>query len=236
MALRDLLLLIFALAALYGLIDLLKGRAPAAALGLVALGACVGYILESADGDRLRNALSPSPPVSQPAPSLDARDPGTAGSGLRQLQGTVPTERRSEPADSSPKLRTRTRAHPKRSQIADGTGSGLEIFVSGSWGSLDASVVESAVRAALNRADSDDLHSGAPTVLRIRGSLTDRGLTLGQIPTAAANFNWTLHSASGAIIERGGALDLQGTGTDRTAAELAALHRAANEIVRSIAH
>jgi hypothetical protein len=111
---------------------------------------------------------------------------------------------------------------------------GVRIVVDGFSGSVSDGVVAGALRSALQQADWDGLHSVGRKVLRVRGSLEDRSLTLGQIPTAAVALTWSLESASGAVLAEGGLADIQGTGVDDVAARAAAIRRAAGRVASEI--
>jgi hypothetical protein len=270
----NLILIVLGVLALYGLWTVFRQKGAAAALGLVALGAFVGYLVESADGDRLQRFLAPNgaatPQVAQPSPFVaqPAYNPESGNASPEQPRPTRGAERstpqdaeprtpestappavarreveppvsapppavtRREPDPAPPSAVTRHEVQP----TGEVEAGGVRIVVEGSWGLASGVAVESAIREALRRADWDGLHSGGRKVLRVRGSLEDRGLTLGQVPTAAATLNWSLESASGAVLHEGGFADLQGTGTDDAAARAAALRRAAGRVASELSH
>lgn len=289
MASGNLILILLGVLALYGLWALFREKGAAAALGGMALAGFIGYLVQTADGERLQRVLAPdgaTPQLVQPNPLVaqPAYDPEPAPSAPEQprrtpdpdpstTQGAEPrapesaappvgarrevetpvsappasvTRREAEPTSSAPSAAgsrretdppppavvARREAEPTREAEAGG----VRIVVEGSWGGASGVTVESAIREALRRAEWDGLRSGGRKVLRVRGTVEDRDLTLGQLPTASATLNWSLESASGAVLSEGGFADLRGTGVDDATARAAALRHAARRVASELPH
>lgn len=271
MSAGNLILIVVSLLALYGLVVVLRGKHALAGMGMIALGAVLGYLVQAADGERLQRLLAPdaTPRLVQPTPFVaqPAHDPEPDRSTPEQPRHTpdperptrdaeprapestadpVVTRREVEPPVSAPPAAVTQRepdpappavvARPQAEPPRQAESGGVRIVVEGSWGTASDVAVESAIREALRNAEWDGLRSGGRKVLRVRGSLEDRDLTLGQLPTAAATLSWSLESASGAVLGEGGFADLRGTGVDDATACAAALRHAARRVASELPH
>jgi hypothetical protein len=240
---RDFIILFFIISAFWAL--LVSGRRrlrrAAYAWGIASLGAIAGLILNSAAepqgpaavNNTVVTQFNPPPEPSAPAilqPTAPEPKPTPAE---QQLQPAVPVSARESGASSGTSVRRRPEPTPTRPHLQRG---GVSVAIRGNWSPLDPSEVESAVLGELRNAEWNGFTSGGEKVLTITGTLRDLDLTIGQIPTATVSMHWSLRpTGGGALIAQGGVSDLRGTGLEQSAAQVAAVQRAARQLAHAIA-
>lgn len=240
---RELIILFFVLTAVWAL--LVAGhrrlRRAAYAWGIAALGAVAGLILNSAAERHIpaevHNSVvtqfNPTPVDPQaptvPPPPASKRDATQAD---QQLQPLEPVSAHVSGVSSETYVSQRPVPTPTLSKVQQ---SGVSVAIRGRWSPLDPTEVESAVIGELRNAGWSGFTSGGEKVLTIDGTLRDLDLTLGQIPTATVSLHWSLRSSNGgALIAQGGISDVRGTSLEQSAAEVAAVQRAAHQLSQTI--
>jgi hypothetical protein len=248
---RYLIILFFVISAFWALLISGRRRARRAVYvwGIAALGAVAGLILNSAAEPRLPpqvtntvvTQLNPplegtrvaeAPPPAKPEPIISRPTTPEPPPADRQLQPRVPVGARENEA---PETSVPRRAHPTSTRPYVEHG-GVSVAIRGNWSPLDQSEVESAVIGELRNAKWNGFTSGGEKVLIINGTLRDLDLTLGQIPTTTVSMHWSLRpTGGGAVIAQGGLSDVRGTGLEQSAAQIAAIQRAAHQLAQAIA-
>lgn len=101
----NLILIPVVLLALYGLVEVLRGKRALAGLGMIALGAVLGYLVQAADGERLQRLLAPAPVV-EPNPLVAQQAPTS------QPENSAPEQpRRTAAPDPATTHEAEPRAH-----------------------------------------------------------------------------------------------------------------------------